>query len=511
MVFMILLIVFSVLIFTFPDFFSKGLDYMTEENEPYIYIGLFILVFVISFIKKTFFMGDSQFIDMGFHGYFRPVTEPSEKKLRELLWLSKSSMTYEPISDKNSQEAVKRALALSEKLQSYCSLNVIFDFSIKKLKHKDFVSLYRRMDFVAPDKFHVTQDAWDAELGEVGDTWISIGDENFQCTGLWMPTYDRYNAEGNEALKIDKYLEILRHNKPINQEVHTKDEERYLILEYQIPLHGKVDDTFPEFPENLASQIYLWINLDSGLFVRGELVIKEKNNIVGKYIDVYACHNENIKIETPVLNTTEADEKGEVTIINTDIVTVPHYLGKYADVCTYDNENMKAKTPIDNATVLNANDEFTITNTDIKKTSTLQRWLQIILGVLLLPICLVFIFISIVFIIDSLDTATSIVQVLLTIVFGSIILLGSLWFTNVTIRHILNKPRTKTLDEQLPPWVLYFMSMYFIVIPIISMVTGAFFEDLVRNLILLPFFIIAGINAYQYAKFKASEKNKKRK
>ena len=207
------IIIFSVLIFTFPDFFSKGLDYMTEENQSYIYIGLFTLIFVISFIKKKFFMGDTQSIDMGFHGYLRPVTEPSEKKLRELLWLSKSSMTNEAISDKSAQIAVKRAIELSEKLQAYCSLSVVFDFSIKKLKYRDFISLYRRMDFAAPDKFDLTQDAWDVELGELGDSWVSIGDKNFQCTGLWMPTYDRYNAEANEAQKMDKYLEILRHNK----------------------------------------------------------------------------------------------------------------------------------------------------------------------------------------------------------------------------------------------------------------------------------------------------------
>lgn len=146
-----------------------------------------------------------------------------------------------------------------------------------------------------------------------------------------------------------------------------------------------------------------------------------------------------------------------------------------------------------------------------KKTLTLKRWLQIILGILLLPICLIFILISIMFIIDSLYTATSIMQVLLTIVFGSIVLFGSLWFTNITIRHILNKPRTKTLDEQLPPWALYLMSLYFIGIPIIAIITGAFFEDLVRNVILLPVFIIAGIQTYKYAKSKAFKKNKKRK
>ena len=148
-------------------------------------------------------------------------------------------------------------------------------------------------------------------------------------------------------------------------------------------------------------------------------------------------------------------------------------------------------------------------NVEIKKISKLQCWLQIILGVLVLAICLIFIFISIMFIIVSLDTATSTTQVLLTAIFGGIVLLGSLWFTNMTIRYILNKPRTKTLDEKLPPWALYFMSLYFIAMPIISIITGAFFEDLVHNLILLPIFIGAGIQTYQYAKFKAFEKNKK--
>ena len=147
-------------------------------------------------------------------------------------------------------------------------------------------------------------------------------------------------------------------------------------------------------------------------------------------------------------------------------------------------------------------------NTDIKKTSTLQRWLQIILGVLLLPICLLFIFISIAFIISSLDTATSIMGVLMVVVLGGIILLGSIWFTDLTVRLILNKQHTTTLDERLPPWALKIVALYLIAIPIISIVTGAFFEDTVRNVILLPIFIITGIQAYKHAKIKASKKNK---
>lgn len=331
-VFMLLLIVFSILIFTFPDFFSKGLDYMTQDNELYIYIGLFILMFVISFIKKMFFMEDRQLIESDFHAYSKPVSEPSEKNLRELLWLSTSNMTNETISNKNVQVALERAIEFSGKLQCYCSLNIIFDFSIKELKHRDFITLYRRMDFVAPDQFHVTQDAYDAELGMYVDEWVSIGNKNYQNTGLWMPTFDGYNAETNEALKIDFYLEILRSNKPINQEIYLKDKGRYLIVEYQMPLHGKLSDNFTELPENFTPKIYLWIDLDSGFFIRGEMVIKEENNIVSKRIDVYACYNESIKIDTPVLNTTsEPNEKGEFTIINTEISAVPHHVGNYTD------------------------------------------------------------------------------------------------------------------------------------------------------------------------------------
>ena len=511
MIFMFLVIVFTILIFAFPDFFSKGLDYLTEENEPYIFIGLIILIFVISFIKRIFFMRNSEYIVLDIHTYSRQVTDPSEQKLRLLLWLSKSNMPKEPIEDENVKRSVKNAIELSKKIQSYCSLNITFDYATKELSSRDFIMMYRRMDFVAPDKFHVSQDTSDLELGEVFDEWVSIEDKNFQFTGLWMPTVDGFNTEINRALKLDRFISILQHNRPINQEVYISGKDKYLILEYQMPLHEISDFTF-ECPEGVTCKIYLWIDLYTGFIVKGESVFHDKNDlddITFQVIDVYACHNEKIEIKPPMLNTTELDEKGQVTIIDSDIILLPHYTGKYTNAQKEEDINIKVDTTTTNTAALKTNKGFPIKEANYRETFSLKRWLQIIIGVLFLPIFLLFIIISLSFIVTSLDTATSMMQVLLTIVFGSIILLGSLWFTNMTIRYILNKPRTKTLDEQLPPWALYLFALYFLGIPTISILTGVFFEDLVRNLILLPIFIGAGIQTFKYAKFKSSGKHKK--
>lgn len=289
-------------------------------TQDYIFIGFLILVLVFPLVKKWYIQANSR---LG--RYSRFTTEVPELELRKLFWMSKDKLKKEPTSDRNDQVVdLKRVIELSEKLQAYCSLNILIDFSNKKLQHRDFITIYRRMDFVTPDKFHVTQDAWDAELGEVDDEWISIGDKNYQNVLFWMPTDDGFNADVNKVLKMDKYFEILRHNKPIKQEVFTIEKDLYSILEYQPPLHGLSDDTFPECPNNLSCQIYLWINLDSGFFIKGEIVFKEKDDIVAKYIDVYSCYNENITIEAPVLNTT-LDENDELTLKNTNTITVPHH------------------------------------------------------------------------------------------------------------------------------------------------------------------------------------------
>lgn len=61
----------------------------------------------------------------------------------------------------------------------------------------------------------------------------------------------------------------------------------------------------------------------------------------------------------------------------------------------------------------------------------------------------------------------------------------------------------------MPPWALYLVAIYFIGIPIISIITGKFFEDLEYYLIELTFFVSAGIYYYHLARQKASKKNKK--
>lgn len=120
---------------------------------------------------------------------------------------------------------------------------------------------------------------------------------------------------------------------------------------------------------------------------------------------------------------------------------------------------------------------------NLKKPLSLQRWLEIIVGILYLPVGLIFIFISILFIIDSLDSATSITDILGVLLGGSIILLGSIWLTSITIRLILNKQIRTMLDKRLPLWIFI---LFFIIIPIFLVFEeGTFFENPLKNIIMI--------------------------
>ena len=122
---------------------------------------------------------------------------------------------------------------------------------------------------------------------------------------------------------------------------------------------------------------------------------------------------------------------------------------------------------------------------NLKKPSSLQRWLEIIVGILYLPITLLLVFISILFIIVSLDSETSIINILGVFIIGGIILISCIWLASIPIRLILNKEISTKLDEHLPRWVL---SLFYIIMINIVIFKDDFFENLLNNIIVILFF-----------------------
>ena len=160
---------------------------------------------------------------------------------------------------------------LTQKTKSYCSRTVFRDPTVESLEPRDYIILQWRLDFVHPDRYHVTQEAWDGERGEVSDEWVTIGREHYQNAGAWSRTDDGRQDELNMNLRVDSILDIVRKEEPISSEVYKYEGRRYLLLIYGILGSGGINRGFPLICKGLKGtcQTEIWISLETGLFVKG--------------------------------------------------------------------------------------------------------------------------------------------------------------------------------------------------------------------------------------------------
>lgn len=248
---------------------------------------------------------------------------PTEKKLRFLLWCQEKECAVEPISDKHARRIIDQASQKTLSAKSYCALDVLLDYSNNKLLPRENVVIYRRIDFVAPDKYYVTHDEWDMDIGGIEDEWITIGIKNYQASGFW---FEHLQGEFllNKSFKVDSYVEILINNEPLERKILVDKEHKFLVLEYGMPLTGKISPIFKDFLAECTSiatrdcNICLWIDMESNFLVKGEIVIWEENRIVSSHVNVYAAYNENIIIEAPVWPDEVYDKKKGILSFDDD-------------------------------------------------------------------------------------------------------------------------------------------------------------------------------------------------
>ena len=204
----------------------------------------------------------------------KPSTEANFDSLRNL---SKDTATMEPDNVVDPKETALYCAKVTGETRNYSSRTLICDFTDESLKPRDYLSIQWRLDFVRPDRYHVAQDMWDTECGELYDQWISIGKENYQNAGVWYQTEDGRNDEHNHSLVVDDLLQLLINHDPIASEVYRYGESRYLLIEYGTPIPSKFfHATIEDFGSLLHSdcQTHLWINLATGFLAKGETIVK---------------------------------------------------------------------------------------------------------------------------------------------------------------------------------------------------------------------------------------------
>lgn len=259
----------------------------------------------------------------------------TETKLASLLKLSIYSAKRYPQLLPAPKEAVLTCVEVTRQARAYCSRLIVKDLSRKNPTPRDY-AIQLRIDFAKPDKYHVTQAAWDDELGELFDEWVSIGKEHYQNAGLWIQVDDEESMNQtnalNRSLSVETLLDILRYDDPVSSHVYRYRQSRYLLLEYKAPKSSKSSRGYFEACSSLLNshcEMRIWLDLDRSLLAKGELVYEGQNSegehVHGRVQQVFTSYNENVQVRPPGWINAARNAEGKLVIVETTVEILSHH------------------------------------------------------------------------------------------------------------------------------------------------------------------------------------------
>jgi hypothetical protein len=186
----------------------------------------------------------------------------------------------EPIGFTDVTECVARCVAATERATSYVSRQIIRDPASEDFREGDYVW---DMEFVAPDRFRVSQTGW-ASSGEVRERWVSIGRDFYRLAGTWQKPEDpsRFGVERqlNSHLTVVKYLDVLREGYPTGYALNVSDGKQYLQVRYEPLGRESLASVLanPSPPQGVLGAATIWIDCETDLLTKAEVRITENGN-----------------------------------------------------------------------------------------------------------------------------------------------------------------------------------------------------------------------------------------
>ena len=109
-------------------------------------------------------------------------------------------------------QVVNRIIQQNESVKKYKTGFTFTDLT-QEAKHKGHFTIEWDAEYVAPDRFFITQSAWEKE-GPVYDRWITIGKGHYFQIGGWFKEPDEADAgwrgNTNKLLTIDKWIYVIK-------------------------------------------------------------------------------------------------------------------------------------------------------------------------------------------------------------------------------------------------------------------------------------------------------------
>lgn len=250
----------------------------------------------------------------------------TEAELRQLISIPVEALVKERVDDLD--ELVLRVHTATTKTQGYCSRKHFKVMSDPKLKDQAFIEQWWRLDHVSPDRWHVTHGIWEeTQQNYLTDEWITIGTATYQNSEGWWKNDNAFTDIVNGILQIDVFLDILKRVPPA--ETYRTQDRKFVVLTHVPPFPAPEGNRILEGCSDGTCKIQSWINLEKGLFARSTVISEYLTDDGGK-MDLeasqsFTCFNELIVIEPPAWLNAESDGQGQLRIINTEVLMIPHH------------------------------------------------------------------------------------------------------------------------------------------------------------------------------------------
>ena len=215
------------------------------------------------------------------------------------------------------------------KTKSYCSRMVLQDFLNDKLSAPDFIWANFRVDYVGPDRWHVTQQGVDRDARVVWDGWISIGSRNYQHIGMWVQTADNHNDIQNLKLSIGALLSIVTEQTPVTIQLYRRHRTVYVVARYSwIAVKASVSRYWGVNADEAdmgMGELDVWIDVRTSAIIKGEISAHDGPRKVGTISQAFACFDENIKVTEPPWLNGVLNRSGAYTVLDSRVAAMPHH------------------------------------------------------------------------------------------------------------------------------------------------------------------------------------------
>jgi hypothetical protein len=190
-----------------------------------------------------------------------PLVEAALSRLSDLQ-AGAASTSYNAASAKT---AAARAVEATRHAQTYSS-SVLATF--------DTLGIRWRIDFAAPDRYHVLQTA-----GPLYDEWITIGWDNYRSVVTQWLKRSMGEAELNNNFRVDRFLDVMTANEPISATESVSQQDKYTVLDYRVV--PKTD--FRAITKGLTgsltkgmtgpAEVRIWIDKRTNLIAKAEMTV----------------------------------------------------------------------------------------------------------------------------------------------------------------------------------------------------------------------------------------------